>query len=576
MLKIMRQMSFKEKMYVLMAVISFVLKSLCKAAMFVIILNVANYVMTGSGYFTSLRTYWIVLASLLVLKSIFNTSADFGKHFAGFEIVGRLRKEITLRLKKFSLGFYTKERLGEISTIIHKDINNIESNVPHVWSRMFSDFITSLALATYLFSVNWKLGLAMVSLLPLAIGILVYGIKSNSRLQKESQDDLADMVSLFVEYSKGIPLLKAYSESSSFENNLKSSTRQFGESSKKSARSIANYIGKFSVALELCFAILVLVGGVMLIRNNISLTQFLVFILLSTQFYKPFASLEGYWVKYLVAKDSYDRVMSVMNTEVIKNPENPIEPKSFEVEFVNANFSYEENDFELKNINTVMKEGSLVALVGPSGSGKTTVTNLLLRFYDLNSGQIKIGGVDIKDMDYNHLLENISIVMQNVILFADTIYENIKVGKKDATRAEVIAAAKNAMIHEFIMTLPDGYETMVGENGAGLSGGQKQRLSIARALLRNAPIVILDEATSNVDPVNERKIQIAISNLAKGRTLIVIAHHLNTIKTAEQILVFYKGEIVEAGDFNELIAKRGLFKSLWDSQEKAKEWLLCS
>ena len=267
--------------------------------------------------------------------------------------------------------------------------------------------------------------------------------------------------------------------------------------------------------------------------------------------------------------------------DIARDPDKPfiVQVGNLRVSVLGTSFNinaYEENEFELKNVNVEMKEGELAALVGPSGSGKTTITNLLLRFYDLNSGHIKIGGVDIKDMDYNDLLDNISIVMQNVILFADSIYENIKVGNKNATKQEVIEAAKKAMIHDFIMTLPDGYDTVVGENGAGLSGGQKQRISIARAFLKDAPIVILDEATSNVDPINERKIQIAISNLAKGRTLIVIAHHLQTIRSADQILVFNEGRIVERGKYDELIAKEGLFRMLWDAQKQAKEWLLCS
>lgn len=228
----------------------------------------------------------------------------------------------------------------------------------------------------------------------------------------------------------------------------------------------------------------------------------------------------------------------------------------------------------MNNINLKIKHGELVALVGPSGSGKTTIANLILRFYKINRGSIEIGGADIEQIEYNRLLQNISIVMQNVVLFADTIYENIKIGNKNATKQEVIEAAKKAMIHDFIMTLPDGYDTVVGENGSGLSGGQKQRILIARAFFKDSPIVILDEATSNVDPINERKIQKAISNLAKGRTLIVIAHHLQTIKNADQIIVFNEGRIIERGEFDELIDNNKLFHRLWNSQQKAKEWIL--
>ena len=573
---IFKQMTIKEKLYLILAIISFVFNSLLSAVMMVAILDMINKLITGSGLFVNLTTYWVSLIAILVLKRIFNTIADLAKHNVGFEITGRIREKMTLKLKRFSLGFYTKERLGEISTIIHKDVSNIESIVAHLWSRMISDFIVSLIIGIGLCLLNIKLGLAMLSLLPIAIAVLIRGIKKNSQLQKKSQDDLADMVSLFVEYSKGIPLLKAFNESTTFENSLKTSAVQFGESSKKTAKSIAGYIGRYSVLMDLCFAVLVIVGGAMLLNNTIDLSLFLIVIIVSKEFYKPFANLEGYWLNYIVALDSYKRITAILEAETVKNPENPQIPETFEVSFENASFAYEKNEFELKNINVQMQEGALVALVGPSGSGKTTITNLLLRFYDVQSGHIKIGNIDIKDIDYNYLLKNISIVMQNVILFADSIYENIKVGNKDATKEEVIEAAKKAMIHDFIMTLPDGYDTLVGENGAGLSGGQKQRISIARAFLKDAPLVILDEATSNVDPINERKIQKAISNLAKGRTLVVIAHRLQTIRSADQILVFNEGKIVERGKFDELIAMDSLFKTLWDAQEQAEDWLLCS
>ena len=573
---IFKQMTIKEKLYLILAIISFVFNSLLSAVMMVVILDMINKLITGSGLFANLTTYWVSLIAILVLKRIFNTIADLAKHNVGFEITGRIREKMTMKLKRFSLGFYTKERLGEISTIIHKDVSNIESIVAHLWSRMVSDFIVSLIIGIGLCLMDIKLGLAMISLLPIAIAVLIRGIKKNSQLQKKSQDDLADMVSLFVEYSKGIPLLKAFNESTTFENNLKTSAVQFGESSKKTAKSIAGYIGRYSVLMDLSFAVLVIVGGAMLLNNTIDISLFLIVIIVSKEFYKPFANLEGYWLNYIVALDSYKRITTILEAETVKNPENPQIPETFEVSFENASFAYEKNEFELKNINVQVREGALVALVGPSGSGKTTITNLLLRFYDVQSGHVKIGGIDIKDIDYNYLLKNISIVMQNVILFADSIYENIKVGNKDATKEEVIEAAKKAMIHDFIMTLPDGYDTLVGENGAGLSGGQKQRISIARAFLKDAPLVILDEATSNVDPINERKIQIAISNLAKGRTLIVIAHRLQTIRSADQILVFNEGKIVERGKFDELIAMDGLFKTLWDAQEQAEDWLLCS
>jgi ATP-binding cassette, subfamily B, bacterial IrtB/YbtQ len=253
-------------------------------------------------------------------------------------------------------------------------------------------------------------------------------------------------------------------------------------------------------------------------------------------------------------------------------PAHPEKIKGFDIEFDRVSFFYEQGEFELSDAHFHLKEKTLTALVGPSGSGKTTITNLLLRFWDIQKGAIRIGNIDIRDADYDELLSKISIVMQNVILFADTLYNNIKLGKAHATRKEVIAAAQKAMIHDFIMSLPQGYDTPVGENGVGLSGGQKQRISIARAFLKDAPIVVLDEITSNVDPVNEAKIQQAISNLARERTVVVIAHHLRTICTADMILVFDQGSIVERGTHDQLLPQAGLYHQLWQAQEHARLW----
>lgn len=575
-MNVIKEMNLKEKALLCVAIICTVVSALLSVSMVFIILNMITFITKDSGIFSNITSYYYSLVVILGLQAVFKCSEDIFEHSVGFEITNRVRQKITLRLKKFSLGFYSKERLGEISTIIHKDVENIERVVGHLWPSMIADFLVAIIIGIGLFIVNVKLGLAMVSLVPFAILALVLGEKKNSKLQEKSQNDLASMVSLFVEYLKGIPLLKAFKKNTTFEASLKDSCVTFGKSSKKTANSVSSCITIFSVLMELSYAVLAIVGMLMLNMRAVSLNEFLIFIIFSREFYKPFFNLDKHWMNYIVAKDSYSRIERILNAKVIPFPATAIEPQKYDVQFENASFYYEKDEFEMKSINFKVHHGSLVALVGPSGSGKTTVTNLLLRFYDIRDGSIKVGGVDIKNIDYNHLLQNTSIVMQNVILFSDSIYENIKIGNKNATKKQVILAAKKAMIHDFIMTLPKAYDTMVGENGAGLSGGQKQRISIARALLKDSPLVILDEATSNVDPINERMIQKAISNLAVGRTIIVIAHHLKTIKNADNILVFNNGVIVESGDYNSLMMKNGLFRTLWDSQQSASDWVINS
>jgi len=570
--KIFQSMTSKGIFLLLLSIILFTLYALSGTAMMLLLLDMIKKIILGQKI--TLSYYWLGLIVLVVFKAACNAAADLAKHYAGFDIGETIQKKILLRMKCFSLGFYTKERVGEISTIIQKDVTNVETIVAHMWSRMASDFMMAFVLGIGLFIVNWRMGLAMVSLLPIAILLLVYGIKSGKALQKETQDNLADMVSLFVEYVKGIPLLKAFSESSSFQTRLTKSTKRFGDSSKKISKSFAVTLGRYSLFVELCFAVLATVGAYLFLRTNLSVFDYLVFTIISREFYKPFVGMEGHYMNYIKVTDSFRRILNLLDAPIIEEPQNPKQPETFDINFEDVGFFYEKGEFELKNACFQLEEGTLTALVGPSGSGKTTVTNLLLRFWDTQMGSIRIGGIDIRKMDYDELLDHISIVMQNVMLFADTIEGNIKIGNRSATRKEIIEASQKAMIHDFIISLPLGYDTPVGENGVGLSGGQKQRISIARAFLKNAPIVILDEITSNVDPVNEAKIQQAISSLAQNRTVLVIAHHLRTIRSADKIIVFNEGEIVQTGIHDRLMKQSGLYQRLWQSQEEAKEWNL--
>ncbi|MBI9109330.1 MAG: ABC transporter ATP-binding protein [Spirochaetales bacterium] len=459
-------------------------------------------------------------------------------------------------------------------TIIHKDVDSMENVVGHLWTRMTSDFLTALILGAGLFTVNIKMGLIMISLLPIGLIILWVGLKKGKSIQKSVNDKLADMVSLFVEYVKGLPVLKTFSESRDFEDKLNKSTEDFGKNSKKAAGFSALLLGGYNLVIELGFALLACTGAFLAFRNELSIFHYLMFIIISREFFKPFMNMESHWLNYLKVKDSYNRIRSVTDAPPVPEADNPQKPSNFDIYFEHVEFGYEEDGFRLQDADFRIPQGSLTALVGPSGSGKTTLTNLLLRFWDPNEGSIKIGGIDTKEIAYDDLLGSISIVMQNVILFADTIYNNIRIGCRNASPEDIFAAAEKAMIHDFILNLPEGYQTVIGENGIGLSGGQKQRLSIARAFLNDAPIVILDEMTSNVDPINEVKIQKAVSRLAEDRTVIVIAHRLNTIRSADNILVLDEGKIVQSGRHSELMTEGGLYRSLVEKQDMAGRWRL--
>lgn len=547
-----------------LSVTGFTLYALSGIAMMYIVLKSLEAVMSGSSV---LLWYWIALAACLLIKGGSNILADVKKHHAGFDIVFQIRKNIIYRLKAFSLGFYTNERLGEISTIIHKDVDKMEMVVGHVWTRMLADFIVSAILLMALVVYDPKMALLMISALPVAVLFLTLGLKRGERLEEKAGNDLADMVSVFVEYVKGIPLLKAFSESRRFEEKVEQTARDFGQSSKAVSRNRAAVLSVYGLIIDVSFWIMLTAGLLLLLTGKLPVYGFLLFAIISREFYKPFLALESHWVNYLTVTDSYRRIKKITEAETVPEPERPIHPTEYAISFEDVSFSYEEGGFTMQNISFHTPAQTLTALVGGSGSGKTTITNLLLRFWDVTDGAIRIGGVDVQDMSYDELLGSVSIVMQNVQLFADTIEGNIRLGKAAATQEEIITAAKKARIHDFIMSLPDGYQTMIGENGVGLSGGQKQRLSIARAFLKDAPILLLDEITSNVDPVNEALIQEAISELAKDRTVLVIAHHLSTIRSADQILVFQDGRIVQSGQHETLLSDSdGYYHKLWNAR----------
>ena len=545
----------------------FALYGLSSIAMIVIVFSILFQIFDGTSL-ASLYKYFIAIGLLVVFKGICNMVADMKKHSAGFDIVQQIRERMIIKLKKFSLGFYTNERLGEINTILHKDVDNMSLVVGHMWSRMFGDFLIGAVVFVGLASIDFKLAIMMAVSVPIALIFLYLTIKQSERIENQNNSALLDMVSLFVEYVRGIPVLKSFSNNKSLDNELMNKTKKFGETSKAASRFKAKQLSIFGFLLDIGYLVLLIAVTILVIKGSLDVLNFIIFAVISKEFYKPFASMEQHYMYYVSAVDSYQRLSRILYADIIPDKVNGIVPKNNDISFENIDFSYEKDEFKMEKLSFSIAEKTMTALVGESGSGKTTITNLLLRFYDVHKGKITLGGIDIRDIPYDELLDRISIVMQNVQLFDNTIEENIRVGKKGATKEEIIEVAKKARIHNFIMSLPKGYETDIGENGGILSGGQRQRISIARAFLKDAPILILDEMTSNVDPVNESLIQDAITELTKNRTVLVVAHRLKIIQKADQILVFQKGNLLEKGKHGELLDKNGYYTKLWKAQYK--------
>lgn len=566
--EILKLLTKNGKKSLLISSLFFALYSLCSIVMLVIVFSTFFKILSGKDMI-SLYKNFIFISILVIFKGICNMIADLEKHNAGFDIVQKIRELMIIKLKKFSLSFYTNERLGEINTILHKDVDNMSLVVGHMWSRMFGEFLVAFVVFFGLIMFNIKLALVMVIFIPIALGFLYFTIKKSKKIENKNNSALLDMVSLFVEYVRGIPVLKSFSNNKSLDKKLTEKIEKFGETSKITSKFKAKQLAIFAFLLDIGYFILLIFGTIFVLKGELNIFSFIIFSIVSKEFYKPFASMETHYMYYISAVDSYERLGKILYANTIPDRSNGLSPKKNNISFENIFFYYEKDNFKIEDLSFDIKENSITALVGESGSGKTTITNLLLRFYDVNQGSIKLGNIDIRDIPYDELLNRISIVMQNVQLFNNTIEENLRVGKKDANKEEIIEACKKSKIHDFIMSLPEQYETHIGENGGLLSGGQRQRISIARAFLKNAPILILDEMTSNVDPINESLIQEAITELAKDRTVLVIAHHLNTIQHADQILVFQKGKLLEKGKHQELLQKEGYYKKLWQAQDRA-------
>ena len=566
--EILKLLTKNGKKSLLISSLFFALYSLCSIVMLVIVFSTFFKILSGKDMI-SLYKNFIFISILVIFKGICNMIADLEKHNAGFDIVQKIRELMIIKLKKFSLSFYTNERLGEINTILHKDVDNMSLVVGHMWSRMFGEFLVAFVVFFGLIMFNIKLALVMVIFIPIALGFLYFTIKKSKKIENKNNSALLDMVSLFVEYVRGIPVLKSFSNNKSLDKKLTEKIEKFGETSKITSKFKAKQLAIFAFLLDIGYFILLIFGTIFVLKGELNIFNFIIFSIISKEFYKPFASMETHYMYYISAVDSYERLGKILYANTIPDRSNGLSPKKNNISFENIFFYYEKDNFKIEDLSFDIKENSITALVGESGSGKTTITNLLLRFYDVNQGSIKLGNIDIRDIPYDELLNRISIVMQNVQLFNNTIEENLRVGKKDANKEEIIEACKKSKIHDFIMSLPKQYETHIGENGGLLSGGQRQRISIARAFLKNAPILILDEMTSNVDPINESLIQEAITELAKNRTVLVIAHHLKTIQHADQILVFQKGKLLEKGKHQELLQKEGYYKKLWQTEDRA-------
>jgi ATP-binding cassette subfamily B protein IrtB len=513
----------------------------------------------------------IALIISLVILFLVNRKSYFAAFKNSYEICAEGRIAIAEHLRKLSMGFFNSRDPGDIGAYIVSDYANIEHMFSHVLPQFYGALAMPLVLLLSLSFFSWKLALAAFMVIPLAWPMAWVSTKIITHIGRKQQKTKVEATARMLEYIQGIRLIKAFNLGGVKFERLE---KAFGHLKRECIR-LESGSGPTLILstfiLNGGFTLIILLGFSLLISGEIPLPVYIMFLILGTRIYEPLFHALMFMGELNYMKLGVERIENLRKTRTLPEGEKTNRINNFDIQFKNVTFSYHDKEV-LKNLNITISANSLTALVGPSGSGKTTITRLISRFWDVDEGEIHIGGKNIKSFTTDHLLSKISMVFQDVYLFNDTIYNNINIGNPNASREEVLAAARAAQCHPFIDALPDKYETMVGEGGNTLSGGEKQRISIARAILKNAPFVLLDEATASLDPENERYIQEAINDLVKNKTVVIIAHRLNTIIKADKIIVIDKGSMVEQGTHHELLANKGLYYALWLEQQRLKGW----
>ena len=550
------------------------LKSLLAKAPIGMAFLVLTAFLDGSADGRLCLTMGAAMAICLVLQVLCQHAADRLQSAAGFMVFAEKRMELGAHLRKLPMGYFTEGNIGKISSVLSTDMVFIEENCMTALADMMSYIFAEAIMLAFLFVIHPWLGLAgcalMLLVLAIAKGMRREGLEDSDIRQAQSEN----LTEAVLDFAEGIGIIKTYNLLGEKSAEL---TENFRESRKTSIDFEENH-APWQRRLNLVFGlgVAVVVALTLFLRSRGLLDPSLAVgvMLFVFDLFGPMKALYGQSSRLTVMNSCMDRIEEVFAEAELSDKGTahiPARSGGPEVEFRNVSFAYGEKE-TLHDISFRLEKNQMAALVGPSGGGKSTIASLLARFWDVKSGQVLVRGVDIRTVPLSELMDHISMVFQRVYLFQDTIYNNIAMGRPDASREEVMEAARKARCHDFIMSLPDGYDTVVGEGGESLSGGEKQRISIARCILKDAPIVILDEATASVDADNESYIQQAISELCKGKTLLVIAHRLNTIRHANQIFVVAEGQIVQRGVHEALIREEGIYRKFVSVRENSQGW----
>ena len=517
-----------------------------------------------------------IVLGLLVLFALLSFATHLQQYKATYGLVYNevktTRLSLAERLRKLPLGYFGKRDLADLTETIMGDVNRMEQVWSHVLGYLYGAYISTAIIAVCLLVYDWRLAIACLWGVPIAFGLLFGSRKIAARNAERTKKAAVRVSDGIQEALENVREIRATNQEERYLNGLNQKIDEHERVTIQGELGTGLFVNAASVIMRLGVATTILVGANLILSGSIDFMLLFLFLLVITRVYAPFDQSLALIAEMFVSQVSADRMNEIYDTPTAEGAEK-FEPKGHDIVFEHVGFSYDEKEV-LHDVSFTAKEGEVTALVGPSGSGKSTCARLAARLWDISKGVIRVGGVDISTVDPEVMLRDYSMVFQDVVLFDDTVMENIRLGKRGATDEEVRAAAKAANCDEFIHRLPQGYNTPIGENGAKLSGGERQRISIARALLKDAPIVLLDEATASLDVENETKVQGALSRLLAGKTVLVIAHRMRTVEAADKIVVLADGRVAEEGTPAELMDKNGLYRRMVELQRQSTGWRL--
>jgi len=523
-----------------------------------------------------LRDVWIIFIVMLVSiigRIIFSNISTKKRVLGSFGMCQDKRLEIGELMKRVQMGYFNDKLLGEITATATTTLGDIETIAVTIFDKVVNGFVHGIVIALWILIYEWHIG--VISIIGILISMIVYIFmqKQSKILSPRRQKAQSGLVSAILEYIQGMAVVKAYNLGGISSKEVNDAIEESSKANIKLESVFSSLTALYQSVFKIAASAILIAAPYLMIGGSITMEKCFILLIASFMIYAQMEVVGSVSSLTRVIEASLDRIDDLNNTPLIDEGGRDIKLKNHDIELKNVCFSYDDREV-ISDMNIKIPEKTTTAIVGPSGSGKTTICSLITRFWDVNKGEITVGNFSVKEFTCESLLNNFSTVFQNVYLFEDTILNNIRFGKPDATLEEVKEAAKKACCHLFIENLKDGYNTYVGEGGSSLSGGEKQRISIARAILKDAPIIILDEATASVDPENQKSLQIAIRELTKNKTVIMIAHRLSTVKHADQILVINKGRLEQKGVHNDLISKEGIYKRFICSREEAIGWQL--